>query len=128
MAGTVAVEGLRELTRTFNQAPKDVKKAYRAELRSVARPVQATAEGLALSEVRNIGPAWSQFRIGVTQKLVYVAPKQKSRRGRRSRPNLARLLADRVTGPALEKNRHRIEHDFDRMLDRLVTKWDHDGP
>ena len=30
--------------------------------------------------------------------------------------------------PALEQNRHRIEGDFDEMLDRLVRKWDHDGP
>jgi hypothetical protein len=35
---------------------------------------------------------------------------------------------ERAMDPALEQNRHRIEQDFARMLDRLVSKWDHDGP
>ena len=33
--GGIAVDGLAELTRTFKHAPKDVRLAYRKELRTV---------------------------------------------------------------------------------------------
>lgn len=126
------VEGLRELTATFAHAPKDVNRAYRAELRTVAFPVQQTAQQLAVERISRIGVPWSRFRIGVTRTLVYVAPRQRgvNSRGnaRLRRPNLARRMAHEVTGPALAVNRHKVERDFDEMLDRLVRKWDHDGP
>lgn len=127
----VAVRGLRELNRTFRQAPRDVNRAYRNELRSVGEPVRLTAETLASSTIRRITPAWARMRTGVTTRLVYVAPRQRGVRGRdqrRRRPNLGTLLMDRAMQPALEQHRGRIETDFDQMLDRLVTKWDHDGP
>lgn len=127
----VAVRGLAELTRTFNQAPADAKRAYRSELRDLGEPVRMSAEGLAASTIRRIGPKWSKMRTGVTTRLVYVAPRQRGVSGRgpnpRRRPNLATLLSTRALEPALERNRHRIEDDFDRMLDRLVNKWGRDG-
>ena len=128
----LAVRGMRELTRTFNQAPKDVKKAYRAELRTIAEPIRTRSQRLALSTIRKmrLSPQWAQMRTGVTARLVYVAPRQKGThgRGRRRRPNLADLLLDRAMDPALAQNKTRVETDFGHMLDRLVTKWDRDGP
>ena len=130
----LAVRGLRELTRTFNNAPKDVKKAYRAELRTVAEPVRSTAERLATSTIRKMrsSPDWSKMRTGVTTRLVYVAPRKRGvRRGgnqRRRRPNLATLLSERALEPALDRNQNRVVKDFDDMLGRLVTRWDRDGP
>lgn len=134
MAGRaqIHVQGLRELNATFRHAPRDVNRAYRAELRTVALPVQQEAQSLAVERIRRIGVPWSRFRIGITSKLVYVAPRQRGVKSRGDarfkRPNLARRMAAEVTGPALERNQHRIEADFDAMLDRLVRKWDHDGP
>ena len=131
MAGGSAISGLNELNRTFQDAPKDVRLAYREELRTVGLPVQQTAQRLAVERIRKIGPHWSRFRVGVTQTLVYVAPRMrgvKNRGDRRARPNLGTRLAEEVTNPALEQNQHRIEQDFDDMLDRLVTMWDHEGP
>lgn len=130
----VVVHGLKELTRTFNNAPKDVKREYRKELRSVGEPVRVTAETLAISRIRRMfdSPQWARMRTGVTTRLVYVAPRQKGARGRGGqslrRPNLSTLLMDRAMQPALEQNRSRIELDFDVMLDRLVRRWDADGP
>lgn len=128
----LAVKGMRELTRTFNHAPADVKKAYRAELRGIGEPVRVAAEQLAVSRIRRMfdSPQWARMRTGVTTRVVYVAPKQKGARGNsnRRRPNLGTLLATRALEPALEQNRARVEADFQHMLDRLVTKWDHDGP
>lgn len=128
----VAVRGLRELNRTFKHAPKDVRREIRDGYRTVAEPVRSTAATLAVSSIRRIGPNWSQMRTGVTQKLVYVAPKKRGVKTRgpdpRRRPNLGTLLAERALEPALEQNRHRIEADFDRMLGRLCHDWDNDGP
>lgn len=134
MPPVLAVRGLKELTKTFSKAPLDVKRAYRQELRTIAEPVQRTAETLAITKIRRMAdsPQWAKMRIGVTQRLVYVAPRQRgvksSARAGRRRRNLAGLLADRVLEPALERNRSRVEADFERMLDRLLTKWDNDGP
>ena len=129
-SGEIIVDGLRELNETFKDAPKDVRLAYRKELRTVGLPVQQTAERLAVERIRKIGPHWSKMRVGITQTLVYVAPRQrgvKNRGDRGARPTLGTRLAEEVTNPALEQNKQRIEQDFDEMLDRLVTKWDHEG-
>ena len=126
----VAVRGLRELNRTFKHAPKDVRREIRDEYRTVAEPVRSTAEILAVSSIRRVGLNWSRMRTGITTTLVYVAPRQRGvkGRGRGRRPKFGTLLMDRAMQPALERNEHRIEADFDRMLGRLVHDWDNDGP
>ena len=125
--GEMHVHGLQALNKTFKNAPKETRRKVNAEYRTVAEPVRHAAEAKAVTEIRNIGEPWSRMRVGVTQKVVYVAPKQKGR-GLKKRPNLAYLLAVRAMEPALQENRHRIERDFERMLDRLVDGWDNDGP
>ena len=125
--------GLRELNRTFKHAPKDIRREIRDEYRTVAEPVRSTAATLAVSSIRRIGPelvadanrCHPNTRLCRTRRNA-VSKAAAPIRGRR--PNLGTLLAERALEPALEQNRHRIEADFDRMLDRLVTKWDHDGP
>jgi len=127
----VAVHNLAQLNRTFKHAPKDTQRALRDEYRTVADPVKTSAETLAVSGIPRIGAKWSRMRVGVTSRLVYVAPRPrglKSRGHPRRRPNLADLLMARSLEPALAQNRHRIEADMDRMLDRLVHKWDSEGP
>lgn len=129
-SGGYAVEGLRELNRTLKYAPKEVRLGIRKEYRTVAEPVRSTSATLAASSIRRIGPKWARMRTGVTQTEVYVAPRQRGVKGRdnpRARPNLGTLLATRATQPALRQHEHQIEDDFDDMLDRLVTKWNH-GP
>jgi hypothetical protein len=126
-SGGFAVEGMRELNRLFKNAPKDVRREIRQEYRTVAEPVRSTAETLAGSSIRRIGPRWSRMRTGVTQTEVYVAPRQRGVKGRgshpRRRPNLGTLLAKRATQPALRQHEHRIEADVDRMLGRLCRDW-----
>jgi hypothetical protein len=128
----LAVEGAAQLTKVFNHAPADVKKAYRNELRTVALPVAETYTRLASSRIRRMqfSPQWAKTRIGVTQRLVYVVPRQKGTKGRgsRRRRNLFRLMAERAAEPALELNRARIRRDFELMLDRLANKWEAEGP
>lgn len=124
----LAVKGLKELTRTFSKAPSDVNRAYRAELRTVAEPTKSTAETLATSRIRKMTPAWAKMRVGITQKLVYVAPRQRGVKGRagqvRRRPKFGTLMMDRAMQPALDQHQAQIARDFDVMLDRLVVRWD----
>ena len=123
----VAVRGLRELNRTFKHAPKDVRRAIRDEYRTVAEPVRSTAATLAASSIRRIGPKWSQMRTGVTQRLVYVAPKQRGVKTRgadpRRRPNLGDLLADTCpragASPARTPDRSRLRPDARPARPRL---------
>ena len=83
MARTLRVENLEALSKTFKHAPKDVRLAYRAKLRTVGEPVRSAAESLAVTRIRNLGAGdpWARFRLGITQKLVYVAPRQKGYAG-----------------------------------------------
>lgn len=123
----VVVRGLRELSVAFSKAGRDTSVAFRKELRGVAEPIRSQASALARHSIPNIGPRWGEMRTGVTRKLVYVAPKQrgvKTRgRDRRKRPNLATLLAERATQPALEHNKGQINQRVERMLDKVARDF-----
>ena len=127
MAGGIQVEGLVELNRALRRTDKDVRLGIRRELRSVAEPVKADAEALAVGRITNIGVEWSRMRIGQTAHAVYVVPKQrgvKSRaRQKARRPNLKTLLLDRAMEPALARNANRTEREFSRMLDRVADNF-----
>ncbi len=124
----VEFHGMRELLRANSEAPKNLKRAVRRDLREAAEPVRREAEDLARSSIRNIGEPWSRMRTGVTTKVVYVAPAKRGVKGRgndpRRRPNLANLLMDRAMQPAL--NRHlpdviaALEHDAEQG----IRDWD----
>lgn len=85
---------------------------------------------------------WTQMRVGVTTRLVYVAPQQRGSRaavthrvslfgGRVKlgknlgphRPNLATLLMERAMSPALDANIGRVEREFGDMLDKVGADW-----
>ena len=94
----------------------------RRVLREAVEPVRRDAEVFAAGRIANIGTQWPRMRVGVTQKVTYVAPRQKGTRGRgpRRRPNLADLLMTRAMEPALEQNTARVERELGRMLDRVA--------
>lgn len=116
----VRVEGLRELNQAFARISKDLAREMRGELRNVAEPVRAEAQQLAAARIRNIGQRWARMRVGVTQKLVYVAPRQRGvRSGARRRPNLAPLLMDRAMQPALDRHAGEVVKRLDQLLGRL---------
>lgn len=118
---TIHVRGLRELNRSFRDIDRGLHTALRSELMEVARPVQETSHVYALDRIRNMTDPWSEFRIGVTQRLVYVAPKQRGRkRGSRRRENFARLLAERSMEPALADNQTQIVSRLEAVLDSLA--------
>jgi hypothetical protein len=121
MAGLAGfrVEGLRELNRAFARASGDVKKGMRTELRKVAEPVKPVATGLAQANISNLGGGrWSEFRIGVTQSAVYIAPKARRKSGS-PRPNLAPLLLKKSMIPAVKSKEGDIERGFEAWLESI---------
>ena len=120
----IQVRGLRELNRAFSQASRDARKFVRAAEREIAEPVRRDAQELAVREISHIGTEWSQMRIGITQRLIYVAPKQR-RKGGSPRTNVAVLLMNKAMQPALEKNRSRLETRIDHALDIVADNFNH---
>lgn len=124
----VRVQGLAELEKAFKLAGPVANKGLRLALREVAEPVRRDAEALARGRITRIGVPWSQMRVGVTQRFVYVAPKQrgvKSRTDRRfRRPNFFDLLMGRSLEPALERNTALIETGLGHALDTVGRAWE----
>lgn len=124
----IRVEGLRDLQRAFKRADALLNRELRATLRDVAEPVRADAEQLAVDRIPRIGVPWSRMRIGVTQRLVYIAPRERGKQSRRNpllkRPNLAGLLYGRAMGPAVDRNEHQIISGFEHLLDTVGRDWE----
>lgn len=111
---TMIIHGYQDLQRAFRQVDKDVRLGLRRQLREAVEPVKQTAHVYAQGRIRNMTDPWAQFRVGITQRLVYVAPKQKGRnkRGgnqRLRRPRFGDLLMTRAMEPALDANKQQVE-------------------
>src|SRR5574337_885107 len=128
MPATVHVRGLRELNRAFAHADSKLKREKTDALRRAAEPVRRDAELLARLRITNIGVEWSRMRVGVTQRAVYVAPKQRgvrSRAGQRfRRPNLAPLLMDDAMEPALDHNAGDVVRELEGVLADMERAWE----
>lgn len=118
------VEGYTGLMRALQRADRETRLGVRRELRQAAEPVQRDAEVFARQRIPRIGEPWSRMRVGVTTKVVYVAPRQRSR-SLNKRPNLAGLLMERAMQPALDAHEHETVRELDRMLDRVADRFNH---
>jgi hypothetical protein len=127
MADTIVVEGLTQLQRAFKAADVSVQRELRKALRVAAEPVRADAERLAVAGIPRIGTPWSRMRVGVTNTMVYVAPRERGQKGRDQRlrrPNLARLLLDRSMQPALDHNRAEVIVGVEAALGTVGRVWE----
>lgn len=124
----VAVRGLTDLERAFKLAGPVASRELRKELRGLTEPVRRDAEQLARANITRIGRPWSEMRVGVTQKVVYVAPKQRGTQARRNprlrRRNLFDLLMGRSMEPALQRNEALIEAGAQKVLDTVGKAWE----
>ena len=127
MAGTVRVEGLRELTRAFGKISTDLRDEVRDELLDAVEPVKERAEQLALSRIRNMpeSPQYAEMRTGVSKArgVVFMVPAWRTRRRpNRRRPNLGELLLERAMDPALDEKEDEIVRGVERTLDHLARE------
>ncbi len=134
MAGAdvgVVVEGLAGLNKALKRADKETRLGIRKVERAVAVPVQLDAQRLAATEISGLrrtnmktGAEWALMRIGVTQKLVYVAPKQRgNKRGSQKRKKFAPILMNKAMQPALDRNRELIVHKMEEALDQMADHF-----
>jgi hypothetical protein len=126
----LTVTGLRELQKAFKAAGPIANKELKATLREVAEPIRSDAESLAVAGIPRIGLQWARMRTGVTQRAVYVAPRQrgvKSATDPRRRPRFADLLEQRAMHPALEQNKPLIEGRVEDAFNVLAERWNRSG-
>ena len=129
-AQTLRVEGLRDLNRAFERAPKTLKKEWTAGQRKIAEPTRRLAASKALTMARNVprSPQWAEMRVGVTQSVVYVAPKERSRRYKSHAAIETQELGRHADGPgdatALEANALQIFREFDGFLAAVGRDWE----
>lgn len=127
MAETISVEGLTALQRAFKAADVSVQRELRKSLRVAAEPVRADAEVLAVASIRRIGVPWSRMRVGLTNREVYLAPRERGQKGRDQRlrrPNLRDLLLGRAMEPALEQNRGAVIAGVEHTLATVGRVWE----
>lgn len=123
---TLQVRGYTQLQRAFKKADRDIRLGFNDALKEAAEPVRADAESLAATEIRNINPGdpWSEMRVGVTTKLVYVVPKKRgTRKAGRRRPNLSPLLLGRALEPALERNTDEVAGRVNDLIGRMADDF-----
>lgn len=121
LGSTVRVKGLRETISAFDKMQGRAGNIIRAELAIVGEPVRSAAAALAVENIRNIGDDWSQMRLGIVTRAVYIAPKQRRRRGS-PRPNLAVLLLERAMFPAVEQHEPEVIAALETAIDRLAVE------
>ena len=122
---TLTVRGLGDLQRAWAVADKETSKELRASLRSAAEPVRADAQALATHAIRRNTPEWSRMRVGVTRRMVYVAPRARGTRQRNlKRPKFADVLAREAMQPALDRNIRTVNERVDDALANVGHKWE----
>lgn len=127
MPEAITVQGLTALQRAFKAADAAQQRELRKALRVAAEPVRADAERLAVAGIRRIGVPWSRMRIGVTNREVYLAPRERGQKGRDQRlrrPNLRSLLLGRSMEPALQHNRPAVIAGVEHVLATVGKVWE----
>ncbi len=131
MAGTVVVKGFTELQRALKNADKDTKDLVREAEKNVAKPVQLEAQRLAVTEISGLrrtnmktGAEWALMRIGITQKLIYVAPQQRGKKkGSQKRRKFGPILMDKAMEPALERHSAELQHLLEQAMERMADNF-----
>jgi hypothetical protein len=128
----VYVKGLAEVNYLLSKADKETRLGLRKEEREVAKPISSDAERLTVQNIprTTLGKVrWWEMRIGVTQTLIYVAPKQKGVRGKgpKRRKKFAPLMMERAMEPALKRHESEVEQRFEHVLDYVAGRFNAAG-
>lgn len=122
---TLVLQGYTDLQRAWAVADKETQRELRAALRDAAEPVRSDAQALTLHRIENMTIPFSRWKVGVTRRSVYVAPRWRETRVKsRKRSNLADLMAERAAQPALNRNIRRVETEVDQALATVGRKWE----
>lgn len=120
-ASQIRVKGATELEAAFLGLRREVVAELRPALREIAQPVRELAAEKALASIPNIGARWARMRVGVTAKVVYIAPASR-RSGGSPRKNLGPLLMDRAMQPALDESQDAIVAKLDALVELSAAR------
>jgi hypothetical protein len=121
-AGTIRIEGLKELRKASKAAGKATDKLVREALKQAGEPVRVRAELLAQMDVQ-AGAKWSRMKTGTTTRTVYIAPAAK-RAGGSPRPNFGGLLMRKAMAPALEQRQDQAVREIEEALDKIADVFE----
>jgi len=120
----LVVKGVEDVNKAFTKISTKVDPAIGKELREIAKPVQQTAQSLAvanISQVGGSGRSWSRMRIGRKKVMVYVAERQHGSGGS-PRPNFFPLIMREALEPALDTHRSAVRMAISNVLDKLIRR------
>jgi len=128
----VYVRNLAEINYLLSKADKETRLGLRKAERDVAKPISGDAERLTVQNIprTRLGKVdWWRMRVGVTQRLIYVAPRQKGVRGKgpKRRPKFATLMMERAMEPALKRHEHEVEGRFEHVLEFVADRFNKVG-
>lgn len=132
MSATVVVQGFEELQKSIARSGPAVKAAMNEGLREGGESVRAIAGLYARDRISGMKrakvspPPWSIMRVGITSKIVYVAPVERGIKSRnpfdpRRRPNLFELILNRALEPAAITGQPIVAAKVEVLLDQLIT-------
>lgn len=121
---TIVISGLTEMIRAFDRAVPAQKAYFREALRKVAVPVSRDISRLATEHISRLGKRGARMRIGITTRLVYVAPAYRGVRpgSPLARPNFAPLMGAQME-EALREDHALVERELERVFSRVERKW-----
>lgn len=124
MSIVVKFEGLAQLQRSLRDIEPRLLTEFRKELRSAAVPVARQAHTLAQQNIPTVTEPWSEFRVGATANLVYVAPRQRGVKGggTRKRPKFGSLLNKRALEPSVPLAERELECHAETALHNVIVK------
>lgn len=121
MPAVIQVEGVREVQQAFARVDIGSRRELQKELAVAAEPARVEAERLAVANITNMTERWSEVKLGVTTKSVYIAPRAR-RRGGSGRRNLAGLLLHQSLLPAAHGKETEIRGRLEVWLDGLQAR------
>lgn len=119
----VKIEGFTQFQRSLREIEPRLFHEFRQELLAAGEPVARAVHGLAVQNIPTVTMPWSEFRVGSTTRLVYVAPKQRgAKSGSRKRPRFASLLLKRALEPAVPLAERILQTRAEDALRRVIGK------
>lgn len=112
-AGTVQVEGLRELQRALDKVNRDAKKRVNGALLEAAKPVSDTARA---KVSRYSGAAYQ--RISPRARVGLVVVEDRARKVTGLRPDFGSLIMRRLD-ESLEEHEDEVRREVEKALDKL---------
>lgn len=133
MATLIEIEGFSELATALARTGTDVRRALNAGLKDLAEPIAHDAARFAEAGIsglaRKRSSDWGAMRVGVAHgfSLIYVAPRERGRRGRGDdpmrRPQFADLLIAKAMDPAVEANEASVIAGAEKIVDDVTRGW-----